>query len=228
MTSSAGGSALVENSSIVHGEKGKITASANSGYGVDTFSGCGAGSVDYNVYSTAPLTADCSMSVSFKKVVVVQGIAAEGAALTNAQVLAKCADGSGFTSKVETDVNGHFVGQVGETAFPCALSVTAAAPAKTYFSVATQAGIVNVTPLTDLLIALASGETGAEWFVSADWNEVIPKLLEAQNSLKNLLLKVGYGVPVGSFFHLRFHLRSVTDGIYFWTSCRLESTTLQR
>lgn len=176
----------------------KAVATPNAGFGVDTFSGCGAGTTDYVTYTSAPITANCTISVTFKKIIAITGIAAEGIAVANAPVIAKCADGSGFTTKVQTGSDGKFVGYVGETALPCALQVSASASAF-YYSLAQAAGTTNITLLSDLALAVASGKTAADWFVSSDWKAAVEKLPAALTQLQDALFNQGYNIPAGEF-----------------------------
>src|SRR5690606_2779516 len=86
------------------------------------------------------------------------GTAAVGAAISNGTLLAKCADGSGFTQSVVTDANGTWSGKVSSDALPCALQISGGTPNVTLHSLATDSGVTNVTPLTDLVMALATNE----------------------------------------------------------------------
>lgn len=194
----AGGALQIQTPNPQEGASVKAVATPNAGFGVDSFNGCGAGTADYATYTSAPITANCTISVTFKKVAAIQGTAAEGAALVNAPVIAKCADGSGFTSKVLTKADGSFIGYVGENAFPCALQV-AASPSKTYYSLAQAAGITNITLLSDLALTIASGKTAADWFAASDWNAITAKLPAALTQLQDALFNQGYDIPTGDF-----------------------------
>lgn len=213
VNATAGGSFTIQNAAPEHGSSTQVVALPNSGYGVENFSGCGAGTADYSVYTTGPITANCAVALSFKQVVAIQGAAAEGAALVGAQVNAKCSDGSTFTTKVTTDASGKFIGQVGEQAFPCALKVTTAAPVKTYYSIATQSGTTNINLLTDISLVLASGKSGADWFASNDWANVKANLAKAQSALKESLYNLGYVLPAGELqsFTAQFQLGDAWD-----------------
>ncbi|RYY02786.1 MAG: hypothetical protein EOO53_11120 [Gammaproteobacteria bacterium] len=195
---SAGGTFTIENAKPLHGDTASILAVPKSGYSFASFSGCGAG-INAESYTTAPFTADCTVSLSFTKTAVIQGSAAEGAALVGAEVSARCSDDSTFSAKVTTDSDGKFSGQVAEQAFPCALKVTTAAPIKTYYSIANQAGNSNINLLTDLALVLASGKSSADWYASSDWASVKTTLADAQASLKTALYDLGFSLPGGDF-----------------------------
>ncbi|MET0357483.1 MAG: hypothetical protein ABW044_11950 [Cellvibrio sp.] len=162
-SASTGGSFAIKNAGPEYGATTQVIALPNAGYGVASFSGCGVGTTNYSVYTTAPVTADCAVAITFKKVVSIEGTAADGAALNGAEVTAKCVDDSAFTSKVVADESGKFLGQVGEQAFPCALKVTTTTPAKTYYSIANKSGTTNINLLTDISLVIASGKSGADW-----------------------------------------------------------------
>ncbi|HOY24567.1 MAG TPA: hypothetical protein PK002_15535, partial [Cellvibrio sp.] len=147
----------------------KFTITADDGYRIKSVTGCG-GTLVKATFTTDRLTAPCTVTPIFEIDIPVtpaatsislMGVAAEGAALGNSLVTAKCADGSGFLSAVVTDVQGNFSGQVAPTALPCALTVSNAAAS--YYSVATKVGRVNITPLTSLIVSFASQQKGADW-----------------------------------------------------------------
>ena len=94
--------------------------------------------------------------------VTLSGTAATGAALKNASVTASCKNNSGFSTPVSTNDKGQWTGQVLATNLPCALQAKTADLA--LHSYATAAGNVNITPLTDLSIAMISSKNPADWF----------------------------------------------------------------
>jgi hypothetical protein len=213
VNANAGGVFTIQDSTPEHGSSTQVVALPDTGFGVESFSGCGAGTTDYSVYTTAPITENCAIALVFKKVVAIQGTAAEGAPLVGAQVSAKCSDGSTFTTRVITDASGKFVGQVGEQALPCALKLTTTAPVKTYYSIATESGIANINLLTDMALVLASGKLGADWYESSDWTNATTNLADAQSALKESLYGLGYILPTESFspFTAQFQLGDAWD-----------------
>jgi len=121
------------------------------------------------------------------------GTAAIGAAITDASVSARCEDGSGFIGSVMTDNNGRFEGNVEEGALPCALSVRDS-DGTAYHSLATVAGTTNITPLTDLAIALA-GEDPAQWFEEGELATVAEVIEQRVQELLTTLENLGYTLP---------------------------------
>lgn len=125
--------------------------------------------------------------------VTLSGTAAIGAAITDASVSARCEDGSGFIGSVMTDNNGRFEGNVEEGALPCALSVRDS-DGTAYHSLAKAAGTTNITPLTDLAIAL-SGEDPAQWFKEGELATVAEVVEQRVQELLTTLENLGYTIP---------------------------------
>jgi len=133
------------------------------------------------------------------------GTAAVGASIASGTVSARCADGTGFTDTVTTEANGTWRGSLASAAaLPCALRVEGGTPAVTLYSLATRAGNVNITPLTDLALALQintlSGQTLPDWFddpASGDARlaTLAPQLASAATTLRTVLVNAGYTLP---------------------------------
>lgn len=96
----------------------------------------------------------------------IDGFAATGAAMANADVTAKCVEGPPVSGK--TDANGLFQLRIdnGQVA-PCIVQVTDGA-GTTLHSFANGPGRLNVTPLTELSVGKALGGTPASAFSSFD------------------------------------------------------------
>ncbi|MGI3129640.1 hypothetical protein ACRSLK_04480 [Halopseudomonas pachastrellae] len=135
----------------------------------------------------------------------VSGTAATGAAIVSGTVTAVCADGSGFTDTVTTDTDGSWSGEVSNAqVLPCALRINGGTPNVTLYSLATATGNVNITPLTDLALALQvndlSGQNLTDWFSapndgSADLATLGAQLSAAADALRSLLEAAGYTLP---------------------------------
>ena len=97
--------------------------------------------------------------------VTLSGSAATGLALGNATVAVKCATGSGDAT---TNAAGAYSVTLSNAALPCVLKVTSADNTVTYHSVAAGSGggaaVANITPLTELVVARATGMTPAQFF----------------------------------------------------------------
>lgn len=93
------------------------------------------------------------------------GVAATGAAFSNAALVAKCATGAPVTGT--TAANGTFIMVLtgGQTA-PCMLQATKAGVS--LYSFAETIGLVNITPLTDLAVTRAIGADPTALFASFD------------------------------------------------------------
>ena len=92
-----------------------------------------------------------------------QGLAATGAALPNALVTAKCATGAPVTGTTANDGSFSLTLNGGQTT-PCMLQVTGANPTVTLHGFAVEAGRVNLTSLTDLVVTRALGTDPAARF----------------------------------------------------------------
>jgi|GEM_PF-3148968 len=91
------------------------------------------------------------------------GLAATGAAIANADVSARCVEGPLLTGK--TDAGGVFTLTLSAThTAPCMLEVVHGTPPSRLYSFATQAGRVNITPATDLVVAHALKGSPADAF----------------------------------------------------------------
>lgn len=133
----------------------------------------------------------------------ISGTAAFGAAISGGRVRARCVGGGGFSSTVTTTAQGAFSGVVPTAGLPCALQVTGGNLPAGYgalHSLARSAGTVNITPLTDLALALsvnaAAGESLAAWFADPSrLADVGSGLAAAQSQLRTALETAGYEVP---------------------------------
>jgi len=126
-----------------------------------------------------------------------QGLAAIGAALANAPVVAKCASGPQVSGVTQADGSFSLSLDGGQT-LPCMLRVTQASPEVVLHSLATQAGRVNITPLTELVLARAAGQTPTSLFESFDVaqvRETADALPQAITGLGDDLVAAGLSRP---------------------------------
>lgn len=131
---------------------------------------------------------------------LIQGTAAIGAPLANVPVVASCQDGSGFNAEVQTDAQGRFNGRVASEALPCALYAVSDVYSSGIHSLAFSAGTTNITPITDMTIALAVAEQPSVWFQSIDWNSTLASDIEqAQTRLLEALEQQGFDLPSASY-----------------------------
>src|SRR5690606_10921205 len=80
---------------------------------------------------------------------------------------------------------------------PCALQVTGGTPPDTLYSYASSTGTINITPLTDLALAQATGTLPATWFASFDGSTPLDPtgLSDAMDDVTNALQTAGFDVP---------------------------------
>ncbi len=95
--------------------------------------------------------------------VTLDGLAATGAPMANAAVAARCVSGGGSTSSA---ADGTFTVTLADPALPCLVQVRR--DGLTLHGFAAQGGRVNVTPLTELLVARAIGGDPAQAFAGFD------------------------------------------------------------
>jgi len=177
----------------------KIAQTGSSDAGITTSSSEAAAS------SSLPATA-----------IVLSGRVAIGAAIANATVVARCSDGSGFSVPVITDINGGYEGSIPSMAsLPCALQARGGDPEVVLHSYASAPGTVNITVLTDLILAGASGKLPADWFDSSDWQSVAATLENTQDELALQLSQSGYVLDVATFtpFTINFVVGDIHDQI---------------
>ncbi len=142
-----------------------------------TLVACGGGS---SPETTTPVAETGSVTLS--------GSAATGLALRNATVAIKCATGSGNAT---TSPAGSYSVTLSNASLPCVLKVTSSDNTITYHSVAAGNGagtaVANITPLTELVVAQATGMTPAQFFnnFSSSQSQVI-----AASSLRDAVTAV--------------------------------------
>ena len=99
----------------------------------------------------------------------VTGVAATGLAIVNGSVTLKCVTGT--TGAIVTGTDGSFSIDVSSVTLPCVARVTyrdSADAQKMLHSLVSTTGIVNITPVTDLLVAKLANGTAASAFDSFD------------------------------------------------------------
>ena len=106
---------------------------------------------------------------------IVSGVAATGLAIANGEVSLKCA--AGDPSPATTGADGSYSVDVTNTTLPCVARVdyndAATATRKQLHSLVQAAGNVNITPVTDMVMAqLSSSGVAADAFDKFDANEV--------------------------------------------------------
>lgn len=98
------------------------------------------------------------------------GIAAVGLPIVNGTVLVKCS--SGYNTTATTNITGNWETTIPNDAYPCAVrvqggTVDGVPVTSALHSIIQDAGNVNVTPLTDLILANVLGQSPESWFNDA-------------------------------------------------------------
>ncbi|WP_159560326.1 carboxypeptidase-like regulatory domain-containing protein [Alcanivorax sp. S71-1-4] len=135
----------------------------------------------------------------------VSGAVAVGAPVSGAQVSLTCQSG-GSVAGVVSNANGSYTITVPDENFPCILRATggnlpAGLTALHSFAPAAGSATVNLTPLTDLALALAinngAGNSSiADWYAApTNWTEVGAALGDALEVLRDTLIDADYTLP---------------------------------
>lgn len=144
--------------------------------------GCGSGSSNPSNGGVIPTT-------------TLSGTAATGAAIAGGSIAVKC--GSSFSGTATTDSDGGWeLANVPTASLPCAVQVSFAG--QTLHAMTVTAGgavTVNITPLTDLVIASASGQSPATWFAGSTWASIAGQLEDAQEDIRQALNGLGVSLP---------------------------------
>ena len=153
--------------------------------------GCGGGGDD--AASAAPAAAPVVPAA-----LTLTGLAATGAPLAGAAVTAKCSGGADIAGTTAADGSFLLTLGAGQLA-PCIVKVSSVAPALTLYSYAAAAGRVNITPLTDLIVARAFAGSPAAAFGGFNASEaaaISAALAGAKNYVAGELAAVAGGAPL--------------------------------
>ncbi len=156
---------------------------------VALLSGCGGGGG-----SSSPAT-----STSTPATRNLGGVAAVGSPIVAGTINVSCASGSALASTTTSSMGAWQVTLAGQT-LPCAVQVTGGtisgvANTTPYQSIAITPGTVNVTPLTDLMVAnLAGTATPSVWFAGLSANPA-PLTAINQASVTGALAKMSAALP---------------------------------
>ncbi len=166
-----------------------------------------------NACSPSGPSSDGSSNVAGDQLVTLSGRAAVGAPIANAPVDARCEGGEGFIESVTTDDSGGFLGQVPASALPCALRVTGNGEDKLLHSYADLGGTVNITPFTDLTIALSASMAPMDWIERDQPSSAVGSLNMAREEFLAALRRKNYNLPDDGFdpFKTSFEINDAVD-----------------
>lgn len=136
------------------------------------------------------------------------GTVAVGSPVAGATVVVKCA--SGATASATTDSAGNYTVTIPAAAPPCILEASGGTVAGTAYanklhSIAVAAGILNVTPLTDLAVAAFAKTSASAYFAGAfdvaAWARITAQALQTAEALVIANLRaLALSVPSIDFF----------------------------
>lgn len=131
------------------------------------------------------------------------GTAATGAAISGGTVSVKCTDNGSYPTATTSSTGRYTISGIPGAAFPCALEISYGTT-NTLHSYANGNGTVNITPLTDLALALATTQMPAAWFAGFT-GTAITDLTTQADALLAQLNTAGYAIPTsGSPFTTAF------------------------
>lgn len=148
--------------------------------------------------ATAALLAGCGGDPS-PPAASLSGVAAVGVPIVNGTVAVSCAGGSAL-STTTSSAGAWQVTFAGQT-LPCAVqvsggTVSGSANATPYHSIAITLGTVNITPLTDLLVAQLTGSSPQSWFTAPIFTNVNASTVNT--ALSNLTTGLGIASTLGT------------------------------
>ena len=143
----------------------------------------------------------------------ITGLAATGAAMANATVTAKCTTGVAVSGKTGTD--GTFsIELAGGQAVPCMVQVSNGT--LILHSFAAEAGRINVTPLTELMIGKALGADAASAFAGFDATKgaaIRAGLDAAKSYVKTEMMTLTGAAPSGDILTGVFKIGDADDKV---------------
>lgn len=144
---------------------------------------------------------DSTPAASAAPTTTLAGTAATGAPMAGAGIVVRCS--GGVVRTTTSAASGDFSVSVPTSSLPCALRAAPAGGGTPLHAVTSGSGsalTVNITPLTDLIAALAvnsaAGQALATWFADpTSLDSVSGGLAAAQTTLENALTSAGYSLP---------------------------------
>lgn len=188
-TATAGGTVSPSSVTVDHGTTTVITVTADAGFDIAGVTGCG-GTLVADKYTTAAITAACTVAASFSAKKTLTGTAAAGAPVIGKVIVL---DSTGKTAEATIDANGKYSLNIAGLTPPLLLNARGAIGTKSISltSVAYQAdfgGTINITPFTDLIISNTIGQSARGWFDNADFSKLVPaQTTTARTELTNRL-----------------------------------------
>lgn len=118
-----------------------------------------------------------------------RGTAASGIALGSAAITAKCRDGSTYSSTASVD--GSFSITITASTYPCLLQ--AAKGGSVLRSVALAEGVVNITPLTDMVVAKLGAMPSGDYFAAFPSGATVSPLSAANVAAAQAAVRTALG-----------------------------------
>jgi len=118
----------------------------------------------------------------------ITGTAAQGAPLRDANVTVRCVnDDADSTLTAVTDDSGMFkTDDVPERYFPCGLKADDPDSEQVFYSLAQEPGQANITPYTDMVIAVSASKDPVQWFENLKRDGFVMDQARIDNAMKVL------------------------------------------
>ena len=146
-----------------------------------------------------------------------RGVAAVGAPIVGGDVDAKCSDGNTYNAN-PTSTNGAWsIAAVSTAAFPCVVQIRNGEPEVKLNSFAAAPGVVNITPFTDLILAIAAKGDPSDYFSNISEEnkaELANEINSAIIKLKNALATKGYLTVGDSFDPINARFTATSGNFY--------------
>ena len=145
------------------------------------------------------------------------GVAAVGDPIVGGDVDAKCSDGNSYPANPTTSSGAWSIATVPASAFPCVVQIRNGSPSIELNSYAAGPGVVNITPFTDLILAIAVKVNPSVYFseVSEDNKaELTSAISVAITKLKTALVSGGYLADTDSFDPINARFTAAKGNFY--------------
>lgn len=145
------------------------------------------------------------------------GVAAVGAPIVGGDVDAKCSDGNTYNANPTSTTGAWSIATVPAAAFPCVVQVRNGDPASVLNSYAAGPGVVNITPFTDLLLAMAARGNPSDYFTNVSESnkaELTSEMNAAIAKLKTALVTGGYLATGDSFDPINARFTAAKGNFY--------------
>lgn len=147
--------------------------------------------------------------------ITLTGVVAVGSPIVGGTVTLKCATGNSLTAT--TNYAGAYSITLSGQALPCAAelsggSINGVPNTISYHSIATASGTLNVTPLTDLMVANLTGAAPSTWFANPTTLSAVTST-QVNTALTNTVTALGITTTLGANNPITTSFSAVNGGV---------------